>query len=411
MYQRLIIKPIREALEDTPVNVVVGPRQVGKTTLCLQLLQLDAFKGQAITLDDPTMLSAAKADPLGFINQLDKHLIIDEIQRVPELLLSIKKLVDEDRNGRRIILTGSANVMVLPQVADSLAGRIEIHKLWPLSQSELQGKETNFLNNLVSAEGRFQNNKAGWGEVIEAIKTGGYPEAVLRSSDSRRGKWFESYIKSVLQKDIRDLSRIEGLIELPKIIHLLASRIGSTINLSEIGRLANIKNSTMYRYLSLLENVFMILRVPAWTPNTEGEFVKSPRFFMNDTGLLCHLMGENTKTLETNRTLTGHFLENFIVMEIIKQLTWTELYLKPFHFSMHKGAEVNLVLEDRQKNLYGIEIKSKASVNKADFKGLAKLAEIAGDKFKRGIVLYSGEHTVGGFGENLLAVPIGALWA
>ncbi len=411
MFQRLIIHSITEALEDTPVNVIVGPRQVGKSTLCQQLLMEDVFKGQAVTLDDPTVLKGAIADPLGFLNSLDKHVIIDEVQRAPELLLSIKKLVDEDRNGRRIILTGSANVMVLPKVADSLAGRIEIHNLWPLSQGEILGKKPDFLKNLVSPNGRLQGGKISWVEILEAIKKGGYPEVIQRPSESRRAKWFASYIKSVLQKDIKELSNIEGLTDIPKILHLLATRVGSIINFSEIGRLANIKNTTMHRYLALLENVFLILKVPAWTPNAEGEFVKSPRVFLNDTGLLCHVLGETVDSLTTNRTTAGLFLENFVAMEIIKQLSWHDLYLKPYHFSMHKGAEVDLVLEDRMNHLYGIEIKSKASVGKEDFKGLHKLSEIAGERFKRGIVLYSGEHTVGGFGENMLAVPISALWA
>jgi hypothetical protein len=193
-------------------------------------------------------------------------------------------------------------------------------------------------------------------------------------------------------------------------LHFITTRVGSTINFSEIGRLANVKNSTLYRYLTLLEQVYLILKIPAWTPNAEGEFVKSPKVLLNDTGLLCHLRGEGVESLLTNRTTAGNFLENFVAMEIIKQISWSNDYWKPYHFSMHKGAEVDLVLEDRKKQLYGIEIKSTASVNQGDFKGLKRFAEIAGERFKRGIVLYSGEHTVGGFGENMLAVPIGALW-
>jgi uncharacterized protein len=410
MYQRLIIKSIVEALEDTSVNIIVGPRQVGKSTLCDQLLKEGAFEGQAITLDDPVMLAGAQADPLGFLQYLDKHIIIDEVQRVPELLLSIKKLVDEDRKGRRIILTGSANVMVLPKVADSLAGRIEIHNLWPLSLGELEGKKPNFIQTLISADGRFEGSKKSWYDIVQAIKTGGYPEVVQRSTENRRAKWFESYIKSILQKDIKELSNIEGLTDIPRILHFISTRVGSTINFSEIGRLANVKNSTLHRYLTLLEQVYLILKIPAWTPNAEGEFVKSPKILLNDTGLLCHLRGEGVESLLTNRTTAGNFLENFVAMEIIKQISWTDDYLKSYHFSMHKGAEVDLVLEDRKKQLYGIEIKSTASVNQGAFKGLKRLAEIAGERFKRGIVLYSGEHTVGGFGENMLAVPIGALW-
>ncbi len=411
MYQRYIAKPIAEALKDTPVIVINGARQTGKSTLCRQLVEEGTFDGQIMTMDDPTILAAAQADPLGFLQDLSDHAIIDEVQRAPQLFLSIKKLVDENRKDRRLILTGSADVMTLPQVADSLAGRIEIHNLWPLSQSEILGNKSKFLSTLIAAEGRFQSKKAAWKDIIAAIWAGGYPEALQREIEGRRSKWFESYITAVLQKDIRNLANIEGLTQIPNILQLIGTRVGSTVNMSDIARLSGIKNTTLQRYMALLEHVFLILKIPAWTPNIEGQFVKSPKIFLNDTGLLCHLRGEGLDSLTENRTTTGAFLENFIVMEIIKQLSWSGLYLKPYHFSVHSGAEVDLILEDRKKHLYGIEIKSTASVSQSDFNGLKRLAEIAGKKFQRGIVLYGGEHTIGGFGENLQAVPISAVWS
>ena len=411
MYQRYIAAPIREALKDTPVILINGARQTGKSTLCRQLVGDGIFDGQIVTMDDPTTLAAALADPLGFLQNLSRHAIIDEVQRAPQLFLSIKKVVDENRKDRRLILTGSADVMTFPQVADSLAGRIEIHQLWPLSQSEILGKKSNFLNTLVTPDGRFHAHKNNWRGMVEAIRAGGYPEALQRESEGRKEKWFESYIDAVLQKDISNLANIEGLTQIPNVLHLIGTRIGSTINLSDIARLSGVKNTTLQRYMALLEHVFLILRIPAWTPNIEGRFVKSPKIFLNDTGLLSHLRGEGVENLMGNRTTAGAFLENFIVMEIVKQLSWSDLFLKPYHFSVHSGAEVDLILEDRKKQLYGIEIKSTASVSQNDFKGLKRLAEIAGKKFQRGIVLYGGDQVVGGFGENLQAVPIPALWA
>lgn len=411
MYQRYIANPITEALKDTPVILINGARQTGKSTLCRQLVEEGNFDGQIMTMDDPTTLTAAQTDPLGFLQDLSSHAIIDEIQRAPELFLSIKKLVDENRKGRRLILTGSADVMTLPQVADSLAGRIEIHNLWPLSLTEILGKRSKFLSTLVATDGRFQSHKHNWKEIIEAIRAGGYPEALQRETEGRKAKWFESYIGAVLQKDIRNLANIEGLTQLPNILQLIGTRVGSTVNLSDIARLSGVKNTTLQRYMALLEHVFLILKIPAWTPNIEGQFVKSPKIFLNDTGLLCHLRGESVDSLTANRTTVGAFLENFIVMEIIKQLSWSDLFLKPYHFSVHSGAEVDLVLEDRKKQLYGIEIKSTASVGQNDFKGLKRLAGVAGKKFQRGIVLYGGEHMVGGFGENLQAVPLSAVWS
>jgi len=411
MYQRYIAKPIAEALKDTPVIHINGARQTGKTTLCRQLVEEGVFDGQIMTMDDPTTLAAAQADPLGFLQNLSAHAIIDEVQRAPQLFLSIKKLVDENRKERRLILTGSADVMTLPQVADSLAGRIEIHHLWPLSQTEIHGKRSKFLNALVTPDGRFRAHKSNWREIIEAIRAGGYPEALQRENERRKAKWFESYIDAVLQKDIINLANIEGLTQIPNILHLIGTRIGSTINLSDIARLSGVKNTTLQRYMALLEHVFLILRIPAWTPNIEGRFVRSPKIFINDTGLLCHLRGEGIDSLIESRTTAGAFLENFIVMEIVKQLSWSGLYLKPYHFSVHSGAEVDLILEDRKKQLYGIEIKSTAAVSQSDFNGLRRLAEIAGKKFQRGIVLYGGDQVVGGFGENLQAVPLPAVWA
>jgi hypothetical protein len=412
VFKRFLLTAITEALQDTPVIVITGARQTGKSTLCRQLVNEGKFNGDMVTLDDPTILAAASADPLGFLQSLNHHLIIDEVQRAPELFLSIKKLVDEDRTGRRIILTGSADVMALPQVADSLAGRTELHNLWPLSQNEIRGTPSNFLRSLTAPEGKFPHATVDWNAITKELCIGGYPEALRRETESRRSKWFNAYITSVLQKDIRDLSKIEGLSQIPNILQLLATRVGSTVNLSDVARLSGVKNTTLQRYMTLLEHVFLIVKIPAWTPNAEGQYVKSPKIFLNDTGLLCHLRGENALSLQENRTLAGSFFKNFVVMDIIKQLSWSDAPLKPYHFSIHKGAEVDLILEDNRKKLYGIEIKSKASIKEEDFKGLKKFSEIAGHRFEKGILLYTGNQVVGGFGgSNLSAVPVAALWA
>ncbi len=411
MFSRQSVDQIEEALSDTPVILVNGARQVGKSTLCKQLIRDGIFKGESVTLDEPAVLTAALADPMGFLRGLNKNLIIDEVQRAPGLFLSIKKLVDDNRNGVRYILTGSADVMTLPKIADSLAGRIEIHSLWPLSVGEIQGKKSRFMEILVSPDKQFSSNSCNWHELLKMIHTGGYPEVVLRKTDARRSKWFTAYLASILQKDIRELSRIEGLAEIPKILNLLATRVGSTVNYSDIARISGVKNSTLQRYIALLEQVFLVLKIPAWTPSAEGKYVKSPKVILNDTGLLCHLNGIDKEGMVSDRTAAGPILENFVIMEILKQLTWFSKGLKPYHFSMHKGAEVDLVLEDRQKNIYAIEIKSTATLRQEDFKGLNRLEEIAGKKFKKGILLYTGDQLLSGFGgKNLWAVPVPQLW-
>lgn len=408
MITRFLHPQISEALEDTPVIMISGARQTGKSTFCRQLQESGVFTGDYVTLDDPTVLSAAQKDPMGFLLDMGDHLIIDEVQRAPDLFLSLKKLIDENRN-RRVILTGSADVMLSPKVADSLAGRIETHKIWPLSVDEIKGKPSNFLSTLLNSEKRFKSIETPWGELIELIKRGGYPEMLHRTSDIRRTKWLNSYLDSILQKDIRSLANIEGLTKIPKILNLLETRVGSTLNMSDISRLAGVKNTSTQRYIALLEQVFLIVKIPAWTPNAEGQFVKSPKIFLNDTGLLSSMNNKGDNLL-TDRTQAGHILENFIVMEIIKQIGWHPYPLKLMHFSKHKGAEVDLVIEDHKKQLYAIEIKSKASLKQDDFKGLSALSELAGKRFKRGIVLYTGKEATSGFGEELSAVPINNLW-
>lgn len=411
MYRRNITDSIIEALTDTPVILVNGARQTGKSTLCEKIVGEGAFQGKFVTMDDPATLLAAQKDPLGFLEDLGKHVIIDEVQRTPELFLPIKKLVDSDRKGRRIILTGSANVMMLPKVGDSLAGRIEIHNLWPLSQDEIVGNKSNFLHTLIDTNKKFSSSNAAWKDIATKMRVGGYPESIARSSSSRRNKWFSDYITAILQKDIRELANIEGLTEIPNILKLIATRVGSTVNMSDISRLSGVKNTTLKRYVTLLEHIFLIVHVPAWTKNAEGEFVKSSKVYLNDTGLLNHLIGQADDHFLEQRSNAGAYLENFVVMEIIKQLSWSNLYLKPYHFSIHKGSEVDLVLEDRAGGLHGIEIKSAASLHDSDFNGLRRLSKLAGKKFKRGIVLYTGEQYLGGFGDNLQAVPVSAMWS
>lgn len=416
MYKRHITNSVIEALSDTPVVLINGARQTGKSTLCKSIIENPSLKAvfsmdSMVTMDDPTTLEAAKSDPLGFLKDLGKHVVIDEIQRAPDLFLPMKKLVDDDRKSRRIILTGSANVMILPKIGDSLAGRMEINTLWPLSQDEISGNKSSFLNTLIDGNKSFGASTTTWSQIAKMMLVGGYPESLERISADRRNRWFDDYLTAILQKDIRDISNIEGINEIPNILKLIATRVGSTINMSDIGRLAGIGHTTFKRYFTLLEHIFMIVKVPAWTKNTEGQLVKSPKVYLNDTGLLNHLIGMEDESFLETRSNAGAFLENFVVMEILKQLTWNNNYLKPYHFSIHKGSEVDLVLEDRRGGLYGVEIKSSSTLQGKDFNGLRRLSQLTGDKFKRGIVLYTGEQYLGGFGDNLQAVPISSVWA
>lgn len=408
MFKRFIQDNIKEALLDTPVIALNGARQTGKSTFCHMLSKQLKQDVQYLTFDDVTILSAAQSDPIGFLAGVKNYVILDEIQRAPELLLSIKQYVDQDRAKKRFILTGSANVMVLPKLSESLAGRIEIHHLWPLSQGEIYGKKTSFLKRLTAETFNEKNHAINRNNVINNITQGGYPEILTRKTTKRRHKWFESYITSITQKDIRDLANIDGLKDIPQLLHILAGRVGTTANIADISRLLGIATTTLRRYYTLLQHVFLTIELPAWTPNFEGRFVKAPKIFLNDTGLLCYLRGEDTESLQQNPTHLGAAMENFVFMEIYKQLSWSNISMKPYHFRSHHGIEIDIILETPRGDLFAIEVKSSASVKAQDFKGLRYLAEKKPNHFKRGIIFYTGNNFVQ-FAPNLFAVPLAAL--
>lgn len=411
MYSRYIADKIDKSLENSPVVLINGARQVGKSTLCQSLIKSGRFSADYVTLDDPVLRDFARTDPMGFLTDLPEKFILDEIQRAPELFISLKKLIDENRQKRRVILSGSANVLSLPRLGDSLAGRMEIYDLWPLARDEITGKRSAFIDILLNMEEKYSASPVEWQDIAIHLATGGYPESVRRESHGDRASWFESYMRTTLQKDIRDLANIEGLSEIPNILQMLAIRVGSTLNMASISRQTGVNQVTLKRYLSLLKALFLIVQIPAWTPNAEGRFVKSPKMYLNDTGLLSHLTGDlDDDAIYTLRGTAGAALENYVVMEILKQATWFTKRLNFFHFSTHQGAEVDLVIEQGPKRIYGVEVKSSASIGQSDFKGLRKLEELSKGKFQKGIVLYTGERAVS-FAQNLQAVPLSVLWS
>ena len=363
-----------------------------------------------VTLDDFTLLAAAQSNPDAFLDGLPDHVIIDEAQRAPGLMLGIKTRVDQNRLKRRFVLTGSADIMTMPHIADSLAGRIEIHHLWPLSVGEIKNQPCDFISTAFdTVTQNWQQNTLDWPALVEMMIQGGYPEVLARPEVARQQDWFASYIASILQKDIRDLAQIEGLTELPSIFGLLASRAGNLLNLSDIARLARIPNTTLQRYYALLQKVFLVTPLPAWTTHFEGRLVKAPKAFLNDTGILCHVLGYDANTLIQNRTQAGAVLENFVFMELTKQLTWSKTRARLSHYRKHNGLEVDLVLENQARQIVGLEVKAASSLSERNFRGLQSLKELAGDKFQQGIVLYTGTHPVR-FAPDMIALPISCLW-
>lgn len=405
MFDRFIMPRVTEALTDTPVVLIVGPRRAGKTTLVRQMA--DAGR-HYITLDDQTVLDAAKADPAGFIRGIDTA-IIDEIQRAPDLLLAIKKTVDEDYRPGRFLLTGSANVLTLPRVADSLAGRMETVPMLPLAQSEIASRVPTFLERLF--EGKLQANKhAIFGdELIEAVLSGGFPEAISRASEKRRQDWMRAYLTSILTRDLRDIADIEKLTELPKFVRLLAEHSGQLVNYSQFGNSINVSYKTGQRYTHLLEQVFLVAQLQPWYTNALKRLAKTPKLHFLDSGLLAATRGLNFDRVKADRGTFGALLESFVFSEVLKLMTASDLRLTPYHFRDHQNHEVDIVLERDDGMIVGIEVKASATVRSGDFSGLKVLAEACKDRFAYGVVLYDSTDIVP-FGEKLAAAPLSCLW-
>jgi predicted AAA+ superfamily ATPase len=408
MIQRNIEAAVQAAMADTPVILLNGARQTGKTTLARAIAQK---KGAGyFTLDDSATLSLAMSDPVGFIRNLSGPVVLDEIQRAPNLFPAIKLSVDQDRRPGRFLLTGSANVMTLPRLSESLAGRMKIIPLFPFSAGELAGKREGFVNRLFAGTIAKSKPISRKEDIASRLTRGGYPEAIQRKSDARRAAWFASYVSTILQRDVRDLARVDALHTLPNLLRLLAARASGLMNLADVGRDAGLPHSTLTRYLALLETVFLVHRLPAWSPNLGKRLVKAPKLHLVDTGLACHLIGADARRLNTDRPLLGRILETLVVGELRKQLSWTDPRTALCHFRTATGSEVDVVLEKPDGSVAGIEVKASATAAAADFAALQALREQLGERFKAGIVLYLGDRIVP-FGDDLVLVPLTHLWA
>lgn len=410
MISRHATRRLLDGLRDTPVLSLQGARQTGKSTLVRALAE-HGHSARYLTLDTAAARAAAIDDPEGFVAGLDRPVVIDEAQRAPALALAIKAAVDADRGPGQFLLTGSASVLSLPKLAESLAGRMEVHTLWPFSQGELCGVRETFIDRVFRAKLATPNTTPDTERIlIERICRGGYPEVQTRRGAARRQAWFDSYLNAILQRDVRDLANVERLSEMPRLLALVAARAGQLVNYADLARMLAIPQTTLKRYLALMEATFLVRLLPAWFSNLGKRLTKAPKLLLADTGLLTHLLEVDTSRLRRDRTRLGHVLENFVAMELVKQLGWSERRCGLFHFRTEAGAEVDLVLEDRAGRLVGVEVKCAASLQKRDFRGLEVLADVAGPRFVRGVVLYTGAAVVP-FGKKLRALPVSQLWA
>ncbi len=386
--------------------MLCGPRQSGKTTLAKLVAGTDT---PFFTLDDAITLDAALTDPIGFVRALD-HAVIDEIQRVPNLVLAIKTSVDSDPRPGRFLLTGSANLMTLPRVADSLAGRMEIIRLLPLSQAELRETRPSFLKQVFAGETPNPVAPALGTDLVELVLAGGYPEALTRSGWRRRRDWHLNYIEAILQRDVRDIARVEQLKAMPRLLRVLAEYSGQLVNYSGFGSALGMNHVTTKKYVGVFEDLFVVHTLQPWYSNTLKRLLKSPKLHFLDAGLLAALRDLSPDRLQHERKPFGPLLETFAFGELLKLANSADDRYEFSHFRDKEGNEVDVVLEDGRGRVVGIEVKASATVSRHDFRGLERLAAACGDSFAQGLVLHDHDRTVP-FGPRLASAPISALWS
>jgi predicted AAA+ superfamily ATPase len=404
---RLIEPELRDALADSPVVLIHGPRQCGKTTLARRVGESLGYT--YLNLDDPTQRAAAEADPVGFVQDLPERAIIDEVQHAPALFAAIKTVVDRDRRPGRFLLTGSANVLLLPKLADSLAGRMEIIRLFPLAQVEIERRQAGFLDALFGAGFASRQSARLGPELAARIVAGGYPAALTRTSTQRRTRWYRNYLEAMVQRDVRDLARIAALDALPRLLEVAAGQTARLVNVSELASPFQLSRPTIRDYITLLERVFLLDDLPAWHSNRLSRLVKTAKLHIGDTGLAAALLGLDADSLYRDRPLYGQMVESFVFQELRRQAGAHSAEIRFHHFRDKDGYEVDLVLERSGRRVAGIEIKAAASVAGSDFRGLRKLAAATGERFAAGVVLYDGETGIR-FDERLFAIPIRTLW-
>ncbi len=382
-----------------------GPRQSGKTTLAEKVA---ASNMPFLTLDDETTLDTARHDPVGFIRGLDRA-VIDEIQRAPQVLLAIKRSVDTDKRPGRFLLTGSAGLMTLPQVADSLAGRMEIADLLPLSQCELHGAPASFLVHAFQGKTPTIGELITGSRLVQIVLAGGYPEALGRTLWPRRQKWFSDYVKAIIERDVRDIAQIDNARQMPWLLRALAHHSGQLVNYSGIGAPLGMNHVTTQKYVGIFEKLFLIRTLEPWYTNELKRLVKTPKLHFLDSGLLAAMRNLSPARLQVNRTPLGSLLESFVLSELLKLASWSDERFEFLHFRDRYGNEVDIVIEDQDGQVVGIEVKAAATVRGDDFSGLRKLREACGKRFALGLVLYDHD-TVTPFGERMFAAPISTLW-
>ena len=430
LYPRFVERRLIEAAEDSPVVLIHGPRQSGKTTLAQRTFaphHVNRKKASSaslrprcyayISFDDEVARRGAKADPAGFVADLPERVILDEIQLVPELFSAIKLQVDRQRENGRFILTGSTNVLLIPKLSESLAGRMQIVRLYPLAQVELENRQLysdrksggGFLDRLFTGGFETRATERLREQLIERMVTGGFPPAVVPPTLARKVNWYRSYVEALIERDVRESTQISSLQSMRRLLNATALQTARLFNIANLASPFQLSQPTIKAYVEILERIFLLERLPPWHRNNLRRLIKTPKLHVGDTGLASALLGLNPQTIRNDRAMLGQLLESFVFQELRKQASWQDTPTRFSHFRDRDDYEADIVLERESGMVCGVEVKAGATVTSADFRGLRKLAQAAGQEFVSGVVLYDGEMSVS-FGERLYAVPIRRLW-
>lgn len=395
-----------EALADTPVVVVNGPRQAGKSTLVANLPYPGSYR--VVTLDDPLARSIARADPRSFLDQGVDTLVIDEAQLEPGLFRAIKMAVDRDRRPGRFLLTGSSRLLSAPDMADSLVGRVEMIELWPFAERESVNPGGVSFVDRAFAEPRdlIVPGTTSRAELLGRLSVGGFPEVVSRSP-ARRHAWFEGYVQTLTQRVVAEIAQIERAAELPRLVRLCAARTATELNVTNIASEFGVPARTVDGYVAHLQTSFLIRLVPAWSTNVSAKVVRRPKLILCDVGLAAHLGGATD--LAPHDARTGPLLETLVGTELERQLSWSTGGATLWHFRDRGGHEVDYLLESPDGRVVGIEVKASMTPRQSDARGLRLLADRLGGRFQFGFLLSAAPEALP-LGPRLAALPISALW-
>lgn len=406
-YQRRIRSEVVSALDDTRIVNLVGARQVGKTTLAEAISEAEKPM-RFVTLDDQTTRDAAIRDPAGFVESLSGPTLIDEVQRAPELLLEIKRVVDRDRMPGQFLLTGPSNVLASNQIVDALTGRIETIRLWPLMQTEIEAGTSNFIDAIFQGSPPdVTGAPAGRKAIRGRLTAGGFPEVITRS-ENHRNAWYRSYVEASLASDLTAISDLTRVDEIPRLLRLLAANAANVLKYRTVAEGLDIGHETVKTYTGLLERLGLIVRLPGWRPGLAARETSKPKSFITDTGMLCYLLGADESRLGRDDQITGKAVENFVAMEILRHVNWSGEQVRLFHYHQ-PDRDVDLVVERNDGAIVAIEVKSTATIRPRDYRWLEFLRERTGARFVAGIVICTTAQRVP-LGDRLWASPISALW-